>query len=183
MELTGIHHLTAVSAAIKENRRFYTQTLGMRLDKRSVNQDDVMAVIGMVMSESMWLVAIGVVLGLAAVLWAGRLSRRWCTAGHQRSSNDRRCGGADRRVTALAAGAPARRAERESDRGLAAAVGIVGMRRLVHDEVDQCSAVRRPTQAASRMSQLRKSSVRRATSVTPIRSDTSGDTLPLRPSP
>jgi len=43
MELTGIHHLTAVSAAIKENRRFYTQTLGMRLVKRSVNQDDVSA--------------------------------------------------------------------------------------------------------------------------------------------
>ena len=40
MELTGIHHLTAVSAAIKENHRFYTQTLGMRLVKRSVNQDD-----------------------------------------------------------------------------------------------------------------------------------------------
>ena len=43
MELTGIHHLTAVSAAIKENHRFYTQTLGMRLVKRSVNQDDVSA--------------------------------------------------------------------------------------------------------------------------------------------
>ncbi len=43
MELTGIHHLTAVSAAIQENHRFYTQTLGMRLVKRSVNQDDVSA--------------------------------------------------------------------------------------------------------------------------------------------
>src|SRR5262245_26414779 len=43
MQLTGIHHLTAVSAAIKENYRFYTQTLGMRLVKRSVNQDDVSA--------------------------------------------------------------------------------------------------------------------------------------------
>jgi glyoxalase family protein len=43
MQLTGIHHLTAVSAAIKENHRFYTQTLGMRLVKRSVNQDDVSA--------------------------------------------------------------------------------------------------------------------------------------------
>jgi len=38
MELTGIHHLTEVSAAIKENHRFYTQTLGMRLVKCSVNQ-------------------------------------------------------------------------------------------------------------------------------------------------
>ena len=43
MELTGIHHLTAISAAIRENHRFYTQTLGMRLVKRSVNQDDVTA--------------------------------------------------------------------------------------------------------------------------------------------
>ena len=43
MELTGIHHLTAISAAIKGNHRFYTQTLGMRLVKRSVNQDDVSA--------------------------------------------------------------------------------------------------------------------------------------------
>jgi glyoxalase family protein len=43
MELTGIHHLTAISAAIRDNRRFYTETLGMRLVKRSVNQDDVSA--------------------------------------------------------------------------------------------------------------------------------------------
>jgi glyoxalase family protein len=43
MQLTGIHHLTAVSAQIRENHRFYTQTLGMRLVKRSVNQDDVRA--------------------------------------------------------------------------------------------------------------------------------------------
>ncbi|MEX2271337.1 MAG: ring-cleaving dioxygenase [Vicinamibacterales bacterium] len=43
MQLTGIHHLTAISAEIRENRRFYTQTLGMRLVKRSVNQDDVSA--------------------------------------------------------------------------------------------------------------------------------------------
>jgi glyoxalase family protein len=43
MELTGIHHLTAVSADIRGNYRFYTGTLGMRLVKRSVNQDDVSA--------------------------------------------------------------------------------------------------------------------------------------------
>ncbi len=43
MDLLGIHHLTAVSARIRENHRFYTQTLGMRLVKRSVNQDDVRA--------------------------------------------------------------------------------------------------------------------------------------------
>lgn len=43
LQLTGIHHLTAVSADIRENKRFYTQDLGMRLVKRSVNQDDVSA--------------------------------------------------------------------------------------------------------------------------------------------
>jgi glyoxalase family protein len=43
MDLIGIHHLTAVSASIRQNHTFYTQTLGMRLVKRSVNQDDVSA--------------------------------------------------------------------------------------------------------------------------------------------
>jgi glyoxalase family protein len=43
MQLQGIHHLTAVSAKIRDNHHFYTQTLGMRLVKRSVNQDDVSA--------------------------------------------------------------------------------------------------------------------------------------------
>ena len=43
MRLHGIHHLTAVSADIRENFRFYTGTMGMRLVKRSVNQDDVSA--------------------------------------------------------------------------------------------------------------------------------------------
>jgi glyoxalase family protein len=43
MELLGVHHLTAISADIRDNHRFYTQVLGMRLVKRSVNQDDVSA--------------------------------------------------------------------------------------------------------------------------------------------
>jgi glyoxalase family protein len=43
MDLLGIHHLTAVSASIRENLRFYTNVVGMRLVKRSVNQDDVSA--------------------------------------------------------------------------------------------------------------------------------------------
>jgi glyoxalase family protein len=43
MQLTGIHHLTAISARIRDNYRFYTQVMGMRLVKRSVNQDDVSA--------------------------------------------------------------------------------------------------------------------------------------------
>ena len=41
--LTGLHHLTAVSADAPGNRRFYTQALGMRLVKRTVNQDDTSA--------------------------------------------------------------------------------------------------------------------------------------------
>jgi len=43
MDLRGIHHLTAISAQIRDNYHFYTGTLGMRLVKRSVNQDDVSA--------------------------------------------------------------------------------------------------------------------------------------------
>ena len=41
--LTGLHHLTAVSADAPGNHRFYTQALGMRLVKRTVNQDDTSA--------------------------------------------------------------------------------------------------------------------------------------------
>src|SRR4029079_18683116 len=43
MQLTGIHHLTAVSADAPGNVAFYTRTLGMRLVKKTVNQDDVTA--------------------------------------------------------------------------------------------------------------------------------------------
>jgi glyoxalase family protein len=43
MNLTGIHHLTAISADIRGNHNFYTRVLGLRLVKRSVNQDDVSA--------------------------------------------------------------------------------------------------------------------------------------------
>jgi glyoxalase family protein len=43
MQLTGIHHLTAISAKPGENLRFYTGLLGMRLVKKTVNQDDVSA--------------------------------------------------------------------------------------------------------------------------------------------
>ena len=43
MQLTGIHHVTAVSARIADNVDFYTQVLGLRLVKKSVNQDDVSA--------------------------------------------------------------------------------------------------------------------------------------------
>jgi glyoxalase family protein len=43
LQLTGIHHLTAVTADAPGNHAFYTRTLGMRLVKRTVNQDDVSA--------------------------------------------------------------------------------------------------------------------------------------------
>ncbi|MFW5919170.1 MAG: ring-cleaving dioxygenase [Halanaeroarchaeum sp.] len=36
----GIHHVTAVGSDPSENLAFYTDTLGLRLVKRSVNQDD-----------------------------------------------------------------------------------------------------------------------------------------------
>jgi glyoxalase family protein len=41
MQLTGIHHLTAVTANARGNVDFYTQSLGLRLVKKTVNQDDV----------------------------------------------------------------------------------------------------------------------------------------------
>ena len=43
MQPTAIHHLTAITARAPDNRRFYTDTLGMRLVKKTVNQDDVRA--------------------------------------------------------------------------------------------------------------------------------------------
>jgi glyoxalase family protein len=43
MQLHGIHHLTAVSADARGNHDFYTRVLGMRLVKKTVNQDDVSA--------------------------------------------------------------------------------------------------------------------------------------------
>ena len=43
MQFTGLHHLTAISADIRGNRAFYTGLLGLRLVKKSINQDDVKA--------------------------------------------------------------------------------------------------------------------------------------------
>ena len=43
MQLTGIHHLTAISANAPGNKRFYTGTMGMRMVKKTVNQDDTSA--------------------------------------------------------------------------------------------------------------------------------------------
>ena len=40
-DVPGIHHVTAIGSDPGRNLAFYTQTLGLRLVKRSVNQDDV----------------------------------------------------------------------------------------------------------------------------------------------
>lgn len=40
MELAGIHHVTAVTADAETNHFFYTEVLGMRLVKKTVNEDD-----------------------------------------------------------------------------------------------------------------------------------------------
>ncbi|MEO7101507.1 MAG: ring-cleaving dioxygenase [Luteolibacter sp.] len=41
--LHGLHHVTAITAQAQTNLDFYTKTLGMRLVKKTVNQDDVSA--------------------------------------------------------------------------------------------------------------------------------------------
>jgi glyoxalase family protein len=43
LQLKGIHHLTAITAEAPANVAFYTKTLGMRLVKKTVNQDDTSA--------------------------------------------------------------------------------------------------------------------------------------------
>ncbi len=43
MQLHGLHHVTSVTGKAKANVDFYTQTLGLRLVKKTVNQDDVSA--------------------------------------------------------------------------------------------------------------------------------------------
>ncbi len=43
MQLGGIHHITAITGNASQNVAFYTQVLGLRLVKKSVNQDDVSA--------------------------------------------------------------------------------------------------------------------------------------------
>jgi len=43
MKLHGIHHVTAITADAAQNHDFYTRVLGMRLVKKTVNQDDVSA--------------------------------------------------------------------------------------------------------------------------------------------
>ena len=40
MKLEGVHHLTAITAKAQENVDFYAGTLGLRMVKKTVNQDD-----------------------------------------------------------------------------------------------------------------------------------------------
>ena len=41
LPLTGIHHITAIRSSAEKNYDFFTSVLGMRLVKKTVNQDDV----------------------------------------------------------------------------------------------------------------------------------------------
>ena len=43
MQLGGLHHVTAVTSAAANNVAFYTRVLGLRMVKKTVNQDDVSA--------------------------------------------------------------------------------------------------------------------------------------------
>src|SRR3954464_2601528 len=43
MQLHGLHHVTAVTSNAPQNLNFYTSVLGLRLVKKTVNQDDVSA--------------------------------------------------------------------------------------------------------------------------------------------
>src|SRR5437763_3500163 len=40
MKLDGIHHITAITGDAPQNVDFYTRVLGLRLVKKTVNQDD-----------------------------------------------------------------------------------------------------------------------------------------------
>ena len=39
--LKGMHHVTAITSSAEENYKFFTYVLGMRLVKKTVNQDDI----------------------------------------------------------------------------------------------------------------------------------------------
>ena len=40
-QLKGIHHVTAITSSAEKNYAFFTEVLGMRLVKKTVNQDDI----------------------------------------------------------------------------------------------------------------------------------------------
>jgi glyoxalase family protein len=39
--LKGMHHVTAITSSAEKNYEFFTYVLGMRLVKKTVNQDDI----------------------------------------------------------------------------------------------------------------------------------------------
>ena len=40
-QLLGVHHVTAMTSDVERNYHFFTEILGMRLVKKTVNQDDI----------------------------------------------------------------------------------------------------------------------------------------------
>src|SRR5690554_3440070 len=40
-ELKGIHHVTAITSSAEKNYEFFTYVLGLRLVKKTINQDDI----------------------------------------------------------------------------------------------------------------------------------------------
>ena len=43
MELGGLHHISGITGSVATNYNFFAGTLGLRLVKKTVNQDDVRA--------------------------------------------------------------------------------------------------------------------------------------------
>ncbi len=41
MKLLGIHHVTAITSSAEKIYEFFTYILGMRLVKKTINQDDI----------------------------------------------------------------------------------------------------------------------------------------------
>lgn len=41
LTLKGLHHVSAITGKAQENFKFYTEVLGLRLIKKTVNQDDI----------------------------------------------------------------------------------------------------------------------------------------------
>ena len=40
-QIRGLHHVTAITSSAEKNYRFFTDILGLRMIKKTVNQDDI----------------------------------------------------------------------------------------------------------------------------------------------
>lgn len=40
-QIRGLHHVTAMTSSAEKNYRFFTDILGLRMIKKTVNQDDI----------------------------------------------------------------------------------------------------------------------------------------------